>query len=1056
MRIYATERYYSDLIDTCDDINLIKGIEGEKEVFHHLKPLSVPKYEGFIIPNFKFIYGDENVECDFLVVTKNSIIILEVKKWQNPVSISSLGEIRTSDNQTRGNINAQINRQKLFLEEIIKKDLDCNIDVYSIILFSNPYIHNINQANNITDYSSVVQKIEDIIKKSNCQELNLENIHTYLLDKNTNINFQKDYFYKGEIDDNDFLIIKHEEDANYKKINIDYVKPTLYNFDKYYFMVRRDKREYAYRISIPKNLKGYYQRIDDRGLALLYNLFTRGDKYFFPKSFLEELEEKRIKIEVHYYIVTTLLFIKKGLFKLSNKELIVPLISEKRVIMDLSKQIISYWLNLFSSISDIVNYSLDYDKNGNTVLYNVTSYTYNKDNLVYISAIDQMSSGNDKIKFETEIWESDRINYNLNTNLELLNEIVEVLFGFSSYREGQLECIQTVFNSNRNQIIMLPTGQGKSMIFYLLLLLQPKKGIIVYPTNLLINDQILKLHSFGIYSINNFSDSKDIGDLSHIQMMKPEDILEKTVLESFIKMNQKISISYLILDEVHCLSKFSHDFRPEYFLMHDKINYYLDKTIVKGFTATATWEVLEDLKKQFYMSANDIYSPNLVKRDVKYIVRRIDEKRHIQMLQEDIEYIRKKYIDDKILVFSNSEEEIKNIKDKLVLSNTVYATDQKEFEKNIDLFRYSDDVLISLNDIGIGIDIPEINTIIHYTQPYSISDFSQHTGRGGRADYSCTSIVYYDDKDYLPQKQTSNIKSVIKSIYDDLLSNYQKGYNWAEIKISNRNINDLKFAFFSFYQLGIISEWWRNSVDSFGLGVNREFELDFQLIRRNVFKEYSNERSLIENIKRTENVAELVIGFYDWFIEWNRTFKTNSYIIMHKFLEKIVNENLNNEAIQKTVKSETYYSNVELVEISKIKRMNFQQIIDFAEDNKSDLFLYQKYFNSTDSKVLFLSLYNDLLSNEKTSIILPKFDLLLSAISKDDRIPLVMSLMKSKYMSEYDELVESIYLKVYKNSNDIEKKRIFESVEQASIKSNLKYLFFFTLINSNLAEVAHG
>src|SRR5690606_22605854 len=99
--------------------------------------------------------------------------------------------------------------------------------------------------------------------------------------------------------------------------------------------------------------------------------------------------------------------------------------------------------------------------------------------------------------------------------------------------------------------------------------------------------------------------------------------------------------------------------------------------------------------------------------------------------------------------------------------------------------------------------------------------------------------------------------------------------------------------------LGIISEWWRNSVDSFGLGVNREFELDFQLIRRNVFKGYSNERSLIENIKRTENVAELVIGFYDWFIEWNRTFKTNSYIIMHKFLEKIVNENLNNEAIQK-------------------------------------------------------------------------------------------------------------------------------------------------------------
>lgn len=153
MRIYATERYYDELKNSCDDSNEIKGIEGEKEVFHHLKPLSLNKYKGFIIPNFKFQYGDENVECDFIVVSKNSVIILEVKKWRNPVEINKIGEIKTSDNQTRGNINAQVNRQCVFLEEIIRSDLGFNITVNSCILFENPHEHNIDPANNIIDYS---------------------------------------------------------------------------------------------------------------------------------------------------------------------------------------------------------------------------------------------------------------------------------------------------------------------------------------------------------------------------------------------------------------------------------------------------------------------------------------------------------------------------------------------------------------------------------------------------------------------------------------------------------------------------------------------------------------------------------------------------------------------------------------------------------------------------------------------------------------------------------------------------------------------------------------
>ena len=81
MRIYATDNYYNEQINLTKDNNRIKGFEGEKKVFQKLKTLASEKYQGFIIPNFEFFY-DEKVECDFLVVCKNAIIIIEVKNWR--------------------------------------------------------------------------------------------------------------------------------------------------------------------------------------------------------------------------------------------------------------------------------------------------------------------------------------------------------------------------------------------------------------------------------------------------------------------------------------------------------------------------------------------------------------------------------------------------------------------------------------------------------------------------------------------------------------------------------------------------------------------------------------------------------------------------------------------------------------------------------------------------------------------------------------------------------------------------------------------------------------
>ena len=797
MIIYATERYYDELKKKCDineEYNKLKGIEGEEQVFHFLKPLAT-KYDGFIIPNFRFGYNGENVEVDFLVVIKNSIIILEVKNWANPVDISTLGSVITSDNQTRINVEFQLKRQKWALEDIIKKEFDTDLDIDFCVLFSNLARHTNLSSVNIIDYSSVLSEIERIISNNPPIELDFERLQDFLFRKNINEDINREYYFNKS--ETSLRIIKGDNESLAPKKD-SLVKRDLSSYDTYFFMPLREKSGIvgkSYKICIPKELKFPLNRYDDRGFALLYNLLVRGDSSLFPKKYIEEIERKRIKSEVHYSILITLLLIKNGFFQKRGNAFNIPINCDDEDIITYSKIIIEYWLDLLSSISDIDEYTINYDGKERKIIFD--------DNIIkgaiYVELIDkQLGKNKDDKQFERDIWISGTINYSIENNIDALNELVDTLFGFTEYRDGQLECIQSIFGNDSNQIIMLPTGQGKSMIFYLLLLLQPKIGIIVYPTSLLMNDQIIKLNSFHVKNINNFSDTKQI-DFSHIQMMKPEDILDKNILEKFISINQKNTISYLILDEVHCLSKFSHDFRPEYFLMHDKINYYLDKTVVKGFTATATWEVLEDLKDQFGISETDIISPKLSKHNVEYLIKYIEKDKRVSALKNDIENIRNKYRnEDKLLVFSNNPQDIKAIENKLNLDGVVYALGVDDYmEMESFLTPHGNDVLIALNDIGIGVDIDNLNTIIHYTQPLSIADFSQHTGRGGRKDYSCTSIVYYGDEEYQLENEIKDIKKLIESIYKELLVCSEKGYNWAEIKVNSKNINDIKFAFFA-------------------------------------------------------------------------------------------------------------------------------------------------------------------------------------------------------------------------------------------------------------------
>lgn len=1070
MKIFATKRYYDERKEHEVDYNVQKGIDGEYQVFYQLKQF-YDKVPGFIIPNFKFKHHyddkaeDDTVECDFIVVTQNSIIIIEVKNWDVPSEIVNYGQVNTSSGN-RGNIDGQLERQKKLLEIQIKNNLDLNINIHCVWAHNNPDLIKDREKSDfeIIDYKTVPRFINKIIENNNDNKFSLSeirNLENFFIEKTHNSYFSPDNSFGNVYYDFFSNDENREKFSFYEKSSLENID--LSTFNQYKYKLRRNKaRETGCCIYIPKALEIEYankkQIIDDRAFAVIYNLFIRGDKYFLP---LDINDNKKFKM--HYYILTTLLFIKNGYFTIENNNIQIPISCQTEKEFEY-KEVLIRLIKMFLTVTDIKDYNLNYTGKYKILFDDDKLDDTNKNNkLIYITKVVELD-----IPRIIPIWESNSIKYTLENNDNFIKDVVKMLFAnseknFVEFRQGQRECIYKVFESNNNQIIMLPTGQGKSLIFYLLIFLQPKAGIIIYPTDILIEDQIERLNEdFGISNINNFGNTKKF-DKSHIQMLMPDNMLDQQVLIDLIDINKNISVSYLILDEVHCLSKFSHDFRPEYCLLYDKINYYLENISVKGFTATATWEILEDLMKQFNLTKKDIFSPKLSKGNVKHIVKNITKNLIIDNLNQDIKNIRKNYIDDKILVFTKNLDELRFIKNRLDnQDNITYIANNEDYHNYMINFQQKtknngNDVLISNYDMGIGIDMPEINSIIHVSQPLSIADLSQHIGRGGRADYSCISIVYYDSEnsEYIDSVQFQNIEKLIEEIFEKIEQD-RKHYTYAEILInSSIDIKNYKFVFFSLFQLGIICEWWRKNNKIYRLGINRENNLNFSLVKKYVLKNMSNEKSLINKIKESTNLIDLTIQYYKWFVEWNNSFKKNSYMSMKELLDQIYNEKLNDEEIQKRITSEIYYDNFEIETIETIKKMAFTEIIKFAIKKKEQLYNYRKYFNSTDTNIIFLSFLYDLINDEVDNDTIMKLDFILDSVTLNEKSLIMKSLLELNNSYNNEEILQSFYTKIYSKLDSYEKVRMY-SLFNNHINEKYQYLLLFSIINDYLKEPKNG
>ena len=181
---------------------------------------------------------------------------------------------------------------------------------------------------------------------------------------------------------------------------------------------------------------------------------------------------------------------------------------------------------------------------------------------------------------ENELWIEDIIKYAINkNNLDYLIDFLKENADYVSYKRGQLESLIDILNNPNNRIVIMPTGSGKSFIYYMAALLQPKVSIIISPTRYLIKNQIDNLEKIHkLTKVTVLTENLNI-KTKHLIYSTPEVLKRDKIIRKIIDTNLDECIYSVILDEVHCLSFQSHNFRPDYFTLSIKLEKFLKKTI---------------------------------------------------------------------------------------------------------------------------------------------------------------------------------------------------------------------------------------------------------------------------------------------------------------------------------------------------------------------------------------------------------------------------------------------------------------------------------------------